>query len=323
MKQRIKKYGTWLLLLALTASLAGNIYLFLSAFTNAQDIWHIDFEDANSRENYITVHKIKEAREMTGADGSGIKVGILDWCFGYDEHKELYTGGEDFTGDTELQEIYKSQSEHGYWMAHTLHEIAPGVEIYALGTNVCGLEEEYVESLVRAIDWAITQKIDILTYSQAAVRGKNRDIFDAAIDRAAQAGIITTFIHTDHPHNILPGGLFDEPEIGLSRRSDINIFTYDYNMILMNNYRDYLSCLEKGKEVNEKDSLYLSISSTSVVTAGMIAMMMEIKPDMTPDDYREILIRTSETYSYNGYTASRVVNLEAAMRELYQADGGI
>jgi len=315
-KQRIRKYGMAVSLFALVLSLAGNMYLLTKALRYSDSIWHVDFEDANSRENYFTVHKIREAREETGADGTGIKVGVLDWCLGYDEHRDLYAGGEDFSEDPETYDIYKSQSEHGYWMSHTLHEIAPGAEIYALGTNVSGSEEEFVESLSRAVDWAIEQKIDILTYSQAAVSKKNIDTLNQAIDKAAEAGIATTFIHTEHPHNILPDGLYDEPDGGLSRRSDVNIFTYDYSMILMNNYRDYLSSQEKGEEVNEKDSLYLSISSTSVVAAGMLAMMMEVNPDLTPDEYREILIDTSGTYSYNGHTAGRVVNLEAAMKEL-------
>jgi hypothetical protein len=189
------------------------------------------FPGANSRETYFTLHNIKAAQLLS--KGNGIKVGILDHSFATELHPKLYAGGKNFVKDNE--ELLTKKEWHGYWMATVLREIAPEVEIYALNTYVFDGLAARAEAMAKAIDWAIEQKLDILTYSAEAFKGEPRKILDNALDRAHKANIITTFIHTGHPGNILPSGLWSGNDDG--REPDVNVLHYDYSVVFIDEYR--------------------------------------------------------------------------------------
>lgn len=87
------------------------------------------FPGANSRATYFTMHNIAAAQDLSR--GGGVRVGILDHGFGFDSHRGLYADGVDFRDNGALS----AYAEHGYWMALTLREIAPDVEIVALNTR--------------------------------------------------------------------------------------------------------------------------------------------------------------------------------------------
>lgn len=313
----MRNAGKWervmvvLLAFAFGCSAAFNGYLLHKGMGG--ELWNIHFPDANLRETYDSMHHVKEAHKVS--TGAGIRVGILDWCFGYEEHEGLYAGGKDFTVFEDHEEAFNHASEHGYWMAQTLREIAPGVEIYALGTYDPDSEKEWVDALVEAIRWAEEQEIDILTLSHQAISAENRGRLDEAVNEAIGKGIVTTFIHYDNPGNILPWGIWDSSGDGYyNRDADINIFQYDYNTLFTN---DYLSIAEEP-DYNEiyKGQLYTSVSSMSVVTAGFVAILMEIDDSLTPAQYKEILIRTSYPAEYEGERAEHVADIDAAVQYL-------
>ncbi|UCG88551.1 MAG: S8/S53 family peptidase [Gemmatimonadota bacterium] len=266
----------------------------------------IRFPNANSRQTYFTIHNIWEAWEISR--GEGVRVGILDHSFGYDEHEGLYAGGENFQTD-EWGTYFGSESHHGFWMAATLREVAPQVEIYALGTYS---SDEYakVGAMIRAIDWAIKHDLDVLTYSAARISTENRPRLDAAVDRALEHGIVTTFIHYPHPGNLLPTWL--GPRSGDDEREpDVNILHYDYQLIFTERY---LNWLERGSDSGYRP--YLSISSTSPVTAGFVAMLKSVQPNLQPADYKQILMQTSRSLTFEGQHAPRVVDIAAALRRV-------
>ena len=113
-------------------------------------------------------------------------------------------------------------------MANTLHEVAPDVDIFALNTVPFDKPETHAEVISKAIDWAISQKIEY-NLSQASIKDEYKPILNAALDRAYKAGIITAFIHTGHPGNIMPTGLWSGKDDG--READVNIYHYDYSII--------------------------------------------------------------------------------------------
>jgi hypothetical protein len=268
----------------------------------------IRFPNANSRQTFFTIHNIWEAWEIS--KGAGVKVGILDHSFGYGKHDGLYAGGENFQTD-EWGEYFSESSHHGFFMASTLREVAPEVEIYALGTYSSD-ESAKVDAMVRAIDWAIEHDLDVLTYSAARFSPENRPRLDEAVDRALAHGIVFTFIHYPHPGNLLPTWL--GPRSGDDEREpDLNILHYDYQLIFTERYLDWL---ERGEESGYRP--YLSISSTSPVTAGFVAMLKSVRPDLRPADVKRILIETSRPMSFEGREAPRVVDVAAAVRSLGQ-----
>ena len=314
MKRVIKQIAAALTAIVFVCSVGLNIWLWKAA-APSEKIWNINFPDANSRENYYSMHNIEEAHQIS--TGSGVKVGILDWGFGFEEHEGLYAGGKDFTSYSYHEDNFNHTSEHGFWMAQTLKEVAPDAEVYALGIYVPDSEEEWVDAMIDAVHWAMDEGIDILTLSHQEISDENRQRFDAEIDKAVEQGIVTTFIHYDNPNNILPWGIWsDGGEEYYDRAEDINIFQYDYNTLFLDNYREAVK--DPEFEGNYKDQLYTSVSSMSVVTAGFVAMLEEVDDTLTPAEYKAILVETSRPMEYAGERAEHVADIEAAVRYLAQ-----
>lgn len=314
MKRVVKRIVAVLFAVVFICSAGLNIFLWKAA-DPMERIWNINVPDANSRDTYASVHHVREAQKVS--TGAGVKVGILDWGFGYEEHVGLYAGGEDFTTYEYHEDNFRHTSEHGFWMAQTLKEIAPDAEVYALGTYVPDDEDAWVDAMIEAVHWAMEQNIDILTLSHQEISEKNRERFDAEIDKAVKQGIVTTFIHYDNPNNILPWGIWsDGGEEYYDREEDINIFQYDYNTLFLDNYKSAAGATDFDRTY--KDQLYVSVSSMSVVTAGFVAILKEVDGTLPPAEYKEILVKTSRPMEYAGEKAEHVADIAEAVRYLSQ-----
>lgn len=315
-----KRAGLALCALVLVCSVAANCYLLSGQLPEGdaaendgadEEIWNINFPDANSRDTYYSIHNLADAQKI--GKGEGVKVGILDWGFGFALHDGLYAGGKDFNTWEYHDESFNQTEEHGFWMAQTLKEIAPEAEVYALGTYTPDNEDEWVDRMIEAIDWAIENKMDILTLSHEAISGKNRGRFDAAVNKAVAQGIVTTFIHYDNPDNILPWGIWSDGG-GYRREADINIFQYDYNTMFMENYVGIRNNAEFDS--GYKSELFLSVSSMSVVTGGFVAILKSINDTLTPAQYKEILVGTSYPAEYENDRAEHVADIGKAVQFL-------
>jgi hypothetical protein len=267
---------------------------------------HVTATNANSRRTYFSVHDVAAAQRE--AVGRGVKVGIIDHYFGYNDHRAMYAGGKDFLGD---DKAFGEIAEHGLWLATTLREIAPGVEIYALNAT-CGNEEKKVSAMAAAIRWAIGQKLDVLTYSDRAISRQNRKVLDDAVAEAVESGVVCTFIHYPHADNILPLAMFTLEKY--EREADVNVWAFDYNVLFVRDYFRY-------EQTMQGPPPYLSVSSTSVVTAGIVAMMKEKNPALSPHDFRQVLIETSRPCSVEDggrpdtiHVCPRVIDAPAAIR---------
>ncbi len=288
------------------------VLLLISVFFNIipdSDLWYANFTDANTRPTYNDFHNIKEAQQI--ATGKGIKVGIIGKYFGYANNKNVFAGGNDFVGNkTSFEEF----DEHGLWMANTLKEIAPDVEVYALNARDNDHDKE-CDAIIEAIDWAIENDIDILTYSAEAFLSEYRDKIDKQVIKAVDNNIVPTFIHYDLPENILPYGLFPRSPSTYAREADVNIFHFDYNLLLLFKYENYVA--SGRKETRNIGSLpYYSNSSMSPVLAGIIAMMKEVNNDLSVAEYKQILIETSREMQYKDYVVKHVVDAAGALNYL-------
>lgn len=264
------------------------------------------FPGANSRPTYFDVHNIREAWEISR--GATAKVGILDHSFGYGSHDGLYAGGANFQ-EGEWGASFADNSHHGFWMASVLREVAPEAEIYALCTYSDD-EASKVDAMVRAIDWAIEHELDILTYSARRFSEERRPKLDRAVERALEHGIVTIFIHYPHPGNLLPtwmGGPSGDDE----RIPDVNILHYDYSVVFTRQYADWM---ERGVESGHRP--FLSVSSTSPVTAGFVAMLKSVAPSLSPEEYKRILVETSRPMVFEGHESTRVVDIAAALQSV-------
>lgn len=309
MKNKFRKVFMGIGAFFILASFAANVLLISELIKQPHNI---SFENANSRDTYFTLHNVRQAQSIS--KGKGIKVGILDHCFGYELHKDLYSNGVDFLNNPDaLNKI----DEHGYWMAATLKEIAPECEVYALNTAASSDEDKRITAMINAIDWAIENHIDILTYSQSEISEKNRERFDAAVNKAVKNNIVTTFIHYDNPNNIWPGQMVSSNRMEKGQREpDFNVLHYDYNTLRIDTYKKYQDL--KTNLSSGDDIPFFSISSTSPVTAGFIAILKSINNTLTPDEYRKILQDTSykttfkDPFTLKESECSRVVDIGKA-----------
>ena len=160
----------------LSILLAVSVYFNIKPDTGS--LWFLIFKSANTGPTYNTFHHIKEAQQL--ATGKGIKVGITGKYFGYSKNRDIYAGGKDFVDN---QAGFKDIAEHGLWMATTLKEIAPNVEVYALNARDNNRDKESV-AIVKAVDRAIENNLDVLTYSAEAFRDEDRNKIDKAVNKA-------------------------------------------------------------------------------------------------------------------------------------------
>lgn len=273
------------------------------------------FNNANSRETYFSIHNVKAAHMV--ALGTGVKVGIIDWLFAFDDHPESYTGFADISGTPDQLR----QPGHGYWMARTLKEIAPQCDIFAINAIDYSSEEKRVDLLEKAVNWAITNGIDLLTYSHMIFSGNAKLRAHSAIKKAVQSGLITTFIHCDSSYNIWPYACFPyNQQAKFQRMPDVNILHYDYNVLMPDIYDRYSRRLAAGQPIQSGDDIpFFSFSSMSPVLAGFIALMKEKKPSLTAGKCRRILVETSYSITKQGQNwydinpCGRVVDIGKAM----------
>jgi hypothetical protein len=292
----------WPVLLVAAAGLSA----FLTMVRVRQEVpFALVFPGANSRETYFSMHRIRDAQSL--CKGRGVKVGILDHLFGTERHPGLYAGGNNFLDESERWKL-TDKDEHGYWMAIVLREVAPEVQIYALNTSSRD-EKTRVEAMAKAIDWAIENRIDVLTYSNRPFSPEGRARLDPAVRKAHAADIVTTFIHYGEPGNLLPGGLFPDLEDG--REPDVHVLHYDYGVVFVRDYARF----QQGQEVRGYRP-FLSLSSTSPVIAGVVALMRGLKPELSPAQCQEILRTTARPLEFEGKNVPRCLDAAAAVRHV-------
>ncbi len=263
------------------------------------------FPGANSHETYFTMHNLRDAQAIT--KGKGARIGILDHSFGVDSHPGLYAGGQAFQSD-DWATNFATNSHHGYWMALVAREIAPEAELYALGTASSD-EKVKVAAMVKAIDWAIAHHLDVITYSDRKFSPALRPELDAAVSRAVAAGVVVCFIHYPHADNLLPTGLFPRHPVDDEREPDVNILQYDYSVVFAN---EYPLAVEGMSQRGYRP--FLSISSTSPVTAAIVALMRSVNPRLTPAQCKQLLMSTARPVTFEGQQAARAVDAAAAVR---------
>ena len=198
-------------------------------------------------------------------------------------------------------------------MVTVLREIAPECEIIAIngvayedGMSFEESEERRSHHLVQSIEWAIESGLDVLTYSHAKVPLSYRQLVADAITKAVSSGLTTTFIHNDHQDNIWPDACLPYvKESGdnrdFTREPDVNIYHYDYSTVTVDRYEAYLEKVASGEHIGSGNDLpFFSMSSTSPVLGGFVAILKSIKPQLTPAQCKELLVSTSYSITEKG-----------------------
>ncbi len=125
--------------------------------------------------------------QAAGITGKGVKVGVLD--VGFDKYKSLLGSdlpanvlARSFIADTEIDQ---TGTEHGSAVAEIIHDIAPDAELIFAAYQT--LAEKQV-----AVDWLLSQNVNIISSSTGAIFGPRDDTGPAAVmvDQVVAKGIL-------------------------------------------------------------------------------------------------------------------------------------
>lgn len=207
------------------------------------------------------------------ATGKGITVAILDSYFKKDDpglkDRIVFPGSVVQNG-----KLFTEFAAHGTWMAQTLVGIAPDVKIMPVCYSTGDVNPDSAardDNLIKAIYYAIEHKADIISYSSRTILKEKIAEFDKALAEAVKAGIVPVFIHYngDIPEVVSPGAVEGEPE-------------REYSVFVLGASNDW------------KDVPWtMSVSDTAPAVAGVIALMKELNPKLTPAEIKKRLLEAT------------------------------
>lgn len=110
---------------------------------------------------------------------------------------------------------YLDRLGHGTAVAGAIREKAPGAELYAVKLFDRALSAN-IDVIIRAIEWSIVQRVDVINLSLGTANPAHRARFEAAL--AGDAVVVSAFEHNGAP--LLPGsmpGVIASRSIGIAR----------------------------------------------------------------------------------------------------------
>ena len=153
------------------------------------------------------------------------------------------------------------------------------LSIRVMASTADGTSEATSESLVRGIDWAAKQQADVINMSLAGPQ-------DSFVSAEVSAAIAQGFIIVAAAGNDGPNALPDYPA---AVQGVIAVTATDQNdgLYVGANHGSYISVAAPGVDIMSATlgGSYTLVTGTSQATAnvsGVIAMMREIRPDLTP-----------------------------------------
>jgi len=174
----------------------------------------------------------------------------------------------------------KTRAGHGTWMARLLIKVAPDVKIMPVricGNGIYGDAELYI----KGIEYAIENGADIVSLSHQAIPREKQQDLDRAIKKATEKGVTFVYIHYQ------------------GKRKDV-IVTSPIEFANRHNKNNKIFVIGTNF-INESSFPYTwGISQTAPMVAGVIAMLKELNPELTPFEIKKILFESYNTIS-SGY----------------------
>ncbi len=203
------------------------------------------------------------------ATGKGVTVAILDHMF-VKEDPALKGRTVKPGSVVEGEPVFTAKPGHGIWMARDLIRVAPDVKIMPVRT-CC--RDEYTGLYIKGIEYAVENGADIISLSHRAVPKNKQEELDMAIEKASQKGVTFVYIHyySDRDDVVRPGPIeFARGDKG------------EYVYVVGTNFIDESSF-----------PFTWGLSGTAPIVSGVIAMMKEINPELTPREIKKILLKSN------------------------------
>ena len=235
---------------------------------------------------------IREDTSWERCTGRGVRVAIVD--SGIDtEHPDLKgkvrESVEAVTEDGKINfrpSTSGDQAGHGTACAGIITSIAPNAEIYSvkvLGPNASGSGEMFLVGL----DYAIKQKFQVINLSLGTTK---RDYFGPLhdlLDRAYHAGCIVVAAANNLPYPSYPS-IFSSSVVSVVKRAGGDPFNFGYR------YGNVIELVAPGVDVKTTwpGGGYRQLTGNSFAcpyVVGIIALLMEAYPNLTPFQVKTIL----------------------------------
>jgi len=125
--------------------------------------------------------------------GRGVRIGVIDsGVFPGHPHIGPIAGGAAILPDDEISQDPRAWIDrlgHGTAVTAAIQEKAPAAEIFAVKVFHDALKTS-AGTLVRAIDWCVAQRLDVVNLSLGSANPNHREAFTAAAERAAAVGLV-------------------------------------------------------------------------------------------------------------------------------------
>lgn len=229
---------------------------------------------------------------FAGRTGRGVRVAVVD--SGIDtEHPDLkgkVKGSVEAVAEEGRINFREStsgdQAGHGTACAGIITSVAPDVDLYSvkvLGPNASGSGDMFLVGL----DYAIKEKFKVINLSLGTTK---RDYFAPLhdlLDRAYQSGCIVVAAANNLPYPSYPS-VFSSGLISVVKRSGGNPFNFGYR------YGQVIELVAPGVEVKTTwpGGGYRQLTGNSFACpyiVGIVALMLEAYPDLTPFQIKSIL----------------------------------
>lgn len=156
---------------------------------------------------------------FAGRTGRGVSVAVIDsGCHPIHDHIAaahlrpgvmILADGAVVEGD----EVWHDRLGHGTAVTAALQEKAPDADVIPVRVFRDALKTS-AAALVAAIRWSVAQRVDLINLSLGSVNPAHREVFQAAVDEAAAAGIaVVAAREAAEATPCFPGAL--EPVIGV------------------------------------------------------------------------------------------------------------
>lgn len=236
---------------------------------------------------------ITPAKIWDGRTGRGVRIAVVD--SGVDrEHpalkdkiKDAVEAYKDEKGRTAFRPAQMGDDAgHGTACAGIIASIAPEASLHSikvLGAQASGSGEMFLSGL----DYAIKQKMQVINLSLGTTRPELSAPLHELINRAYQAGAIVVAAANNLPHPSFPS-VFSSSLVSVSKQESSNPFAFSYR------FGEVIELLAPGVQVRTTwpGGGYRQLTGNSFAAphiTGLIALILEAYPDLTPFQVKTIL----------------------------------
>jgi subtilisin family serine protease len=164
--------------------------------------------------------------QLESETGLGVKVAVIDSGVNpRHPHIGPIAGGASFYETSAVREgEFLDTLGHGTAVMAAIQEKAPAAEYYAAKVFHSSLATS-AATLLRAIDWCIDSKMDVINLSLGTVNAAHKDAFTQAAARAHQAGCLLVAAREAQGHPCYPGCLPTVFGVGMDTACPRDAFT--------------------------------------------------------------------------------------------------